>query len=55
MPTAFDLGAGVSYRVNRMIEVFATGYNFLNNKHIYDYAYYYQPGVGFKVGVKVDF
>ena len=54
MPTAFDLGAGVSYRVNRTFELFATGYNLINQP-IYDYAYYYQPGIGFKVGVKVDF
>lgn len=54
MPTAFDLGAGVSYRVNRTFELFAIGYNLINQP-IYDYAYYYQPGIGFKVGVKVDF
>ena len=55
MPTTFDLGAGVSYRVSRIVEVFAQGQNLLNSKHIYDYAYYYKPGIGFKAGVKIDF
>jgi hypothetical protein len=54
-PTTFNLGAGVSYRVSRIIEVFAQGQNLLNSKHIYDYAYYYKPGIGFKAGVKIDF
>ena len=55
MPTTFDLGAGVSYRVSRIVEVFAEGLNLLNSKYIYDYAYYYKPGIGFKAGVKIDF
>lgn len=55
MPTTFDLGAGVSYRVSRIVEVFAQGQNLLNSKHIYDYAYYYRPGIGVKAGVKIDF
>lgn len=54
-PTTFNLGAGVSYRVSRIVEVFAQGQNLLNSKHIYDYAYYYKPGIGFKAGVKIDF
>ena len=55
MPTTFDLGAGVSYRVSRIVEVYAEGQNLLNSKHIYDYAYYYRPGIGVKAGVKIDF
>lgn len=54
MPLTFDLGAGVSYRVNRMFELYANGNNLLNNK-IYDYAQYYRPGIGFMLGVKMDF
>ena len=54
MPLTFDLGAGVSYRVNRMVEVFADGKNLLNSK-IYDYAHYLRPGIGFMLGVKMDF
>lgn len=54
MPTTFDLGAGVGYCINNRVEVFAKGQNLLNSK-IYDYAHYYQPGAGVKVGVKVDF
>lgn len=54
MPTTFDLGVGISYRVNNSVEIFANGYNLLNSK-IYNYAYYNEPGIGCKVGVKVDF
>ncbi len=54
-PVTFDLGAGVSYRIDRMFEVFLQGHNLINSKHIYDYANYYKPGIGFKVGVKIDF
>ena len=54
MPLTFDLGAGLSYRINRMFEVYADGKNLLNSK-IYDYAHYYRPGIGFMLGVKMDF
>lgn len=54
MPTTFDLGAGVSYCINNRLEVFVKGQNLINSK-IYDFAHYTQPGIGFKVGVKVDF
>ena len=49
-----DLGANVSFSVNNSIEVFVEGVNLLNAK-IYDYANYYRSGIGFKVGVTIDF
>lgn len=54
MPTLFDLGAGVSYRASRIVEVYLTGENLLNSK-IYDWANYYRKGIGFMAGVKIDF
>jgi outer membrane receptor protein involved in Fe transport len=54
MPLAFDLGAGLSYRINRHIELYADGKNLLNSK-IYDFADYYRPGAGFMLGIKMDF
>ncbi len=54
MPTCFDIGVGVSYRVNRFVEVFADGENLLNSR-IYDFARYNRQGIGFMLGVKMDF
>lgn len=54
MPLAFDLGAGLSYRINRHIELYADGKNLLNSK-IYDFVDYYRPGAGFMLGIKMDF
>lgn len=54
MPLCFDISAGVSYRVNNFIEVFADGENLLNSR-IYDFANYYRQGVGFMLGVKMNF
>lgn len=54
MPLAVDLGAGLSYRINRMVEIYADGKNLLNST-IYDYAHYLRPGIGFMLGVKLDF
>lgn len=57
MPTSFDLGAGVSYRVSRIVEVYAQGQYLIGGKDhkFYDYAYYYKPNYGIKAGVKIDF
>ena len=54
MPLCFDISAGVAYRVNNFIEVFADGENLLNSR-IYDFANYYRQGVGFMLGVKMNF
>lgn len=54
MPTCFDISAGVAYRVNNLVEVFADGENLLNSR-IYDFANYYRQGVGFMLGVKMNF
>lgn len=53
-PAVFDLQAGVAFRATDAVELYANGYNLLNQK-IYDYAYYYRNGIGFMVGVKIDF
>lgn len=49
-----DLGAKVSFKATEMVDVYAQGVNLLNAK-IFDYANYYRAGIGFKVGVKIDF
>jgi hypothetical protein len=54
MPASFDLGLGVSYRINRHIEIYADGENLINNR-IYDFADYYRQGAGFMLGIKMDF
>lgn len=53
-PAVFDLEAGIGFRATDAVEVYAKGYNLLNQK-IYDYAYYYRNGIGFMVGAKIDF
>lgn len=53
-PAVFDLKAGIAFRATDAVELYANGYNLLNQK-IYDYAYYYRNGIGFMVGVKIDF
>ena len=53
-PAVFDLHADVAFRVKSGVEVFANGYNLLNQR-IYDHAYYYRNGIGFMVGAKIDF
>ena len=49
-----DLGAKVSFSATNSVDVFAEGVNLINAK-IYDYANYYRSGIGFKVGVKIEF
>lgn len=49
-----DLGAKVGFTVSNKIDVYVEGINLLNSK-IYDHAFYYRNGIGFKAGVKVEF
>lgn len=49
-----DLGAKVSFKANKIVDVYVEGVNLLNAK-IFDYANYYRSGIGFKAGVKIDF
>lgn len=49
-----DLGARVSFRATNDLDIFVEGVNLLNAK-IYDYANYYQSGIGFKAGVRLEF
>lgn len=49
-----DLGVRVNYRVSNMVDIYAEGINLLNSQ-IYDYAYYYRSGIGFKAGIKLEF
>lgn len=49
-----DLGANISFRATNSVDLFAEGVNLINAK-IYDYANYYRSGIGFKVGVKIEF
>jgi hypothetical protein len=53
-PAAFDLKANIAFKVTNSIEAYIDGANLLNQK-IYDYAHYYNRGLGFLVGVKMDF
>ena len=53
-PAVFDLEAGIGFKATNVVEIYANGLNLLNQK-IYDYAYYYRNGIGFMVGVKIDF
>ncbi len=52
---AFDLRAGVSFRATKRIEAYVDVYNILNDRDIYDYAFYYRNGVGFMAGAKFNF
>lgn len=52
--TKVDLGVGVSFDVTSDINIYVEGENLLNSK-IYDFAYYYRSGIGFRAGVKIDF
>ncbi len=52
--TKIDLGVGVSFDVTQDINIYLEGVNLLNSK-IYDFAYYYRSGIGFRAGVKIDF
>ncbi len=54
MPLSFDLGLGVSYRINRSFELYVDGENLINSE-IYDFANYYRQGAGFMLGIKMDF
>lgn len=54
MNTCVDLSAGVSYRINRIVEIYVVGENLLNSK-IYDFANYYRQGIGGMIGAKIDF
>lgn len=49
-----DLGVKVGFNVTNKIDVYVEGLNLLNSR-IYDYAYYYRNGIGFKAGVKLEF
>ena len=53
-PACFDLKANIAFKVTSSIEAYAEGYNLLNQP-IFDYAHYYQNGIGFMLGVKIDF
>ncbi len=53
-PAAFDLKANIAFKVTNSIEAYIDGANLLNQK-IYHYAHYYNRGLGFMVGVKMDF
>lgn len=49
-----DLGVKVGFTVSNMLDIYVEGVNLLNSK-IYDFAYYYRSGIGFKAGVKLEF
>lgn len=53
-PACFDLRASIAFKVTSAVEAYAQGYNLLNQR-IFDYAYYNQNGIGFMLGVKIDF
>ena len=53
-PAYFNLKANISFKVSNTIEAYINGYNLLNQHH-FDYAHYYDRGLSFMVGVKMDF
>jgi hypothetical protein len=53
-PMTIDVRAGISFRATSKWKFFVDGFNLLNNK-IYDYAYYYQNGMGCIAGLEFDF
>lgn len=53
-PSSIDLRVGLSFKASKRVEIYADGYNLLNDD-IFDYAYYYRNGTGFMAGVKIDF
>lgn len=53
-PMTIDVHAGMSVRATSKWKFFIDGFNLLNNQ-IYNYAYYYQNGLGCMAGVEIDF
>ena len=53
-PMTIDVRAGMSVRATSKWKFFIDGFNLLNNQ-IYNYAYYYQNGMGCMAGVEIDF
>lgn len=53
-PMTIDVRAGISVKATSKWKFFVDGFNLLNN-NIYNYAYYYQNGMGCMAGVEIDF